>query len=209
MFVQSRWWASLVFGLFVSVGSLAQGQSWRPALGDADELYDAAEDLHDRAERFRDVQAMQVTSQLEHLSADLYQLLKRNACAAEVLPVLNATGATLEQASLLVSLSCHLRDDRKAQAELANAQRYYAETVEHIQCALQHSLPNRPVYRAPTWQAPVPSWQAPAPTWYQAPVPQPYVDPRTAPYGYEVRYQQPAPSPGKALARVLVQQILQ
>lgn len=158
MQVQSRWLGWIMFGLLISFGSLVQAQSWRSTLHDADELYDAAEDLHDRAERFRDTRTMQVTSQLEQMTTDLYQLLKRNACATDVLTVLNATGATLEEASLLVSLSCDLHDDRKARAELANAQRYFQATVERIQCALG----NPPVYRAP-----VPVLYPSAPTTYE------------------------------------------
>ena len=203
MQVQSRWLAGLVFGIIVSISSLAQAQSWKPTLRDADELYDAAEDLHDRAEHFRDGHTMQVTAQLEHLTADLYQLLKRNACATEVVATLNATGATLQEATMLVSLSCQLRGDRKTQSELANAQRYFEATVERVQCALQSSLPSRPAYHAPTWQAP-------SPTWYQAPVaPQPYYHPHAAPYGHEVHHQPPAPSIGRTLARVIVQKIVQ
>jgi hypothetical protein len=178
MQVQSRWFGWMVFGLLVCASPLAQAQSWKPTLHDADELYDAAEDLHDRAERFHDTRTMQVTCQLEHLTADLYKLLKRNACAADVLPLLNATGATLEEASMLVSLSCDLRDDRKALSELAKAQRYFQATVERIQCAMGHP----PVYRAPVLVAP-------------APVP--------VPYGYEVHhYHQPAAP--RALARVRI-----
>ena len=151
------------------------------------------EDLHDRAEHFRDGHTLHVTALLEQQTADLYQLLKRNACAAEVVTTLNATGTTLQEVTMLVSLSCQLRGDRKAQSELANAQRYFEATVERVQCALESSLPGRPAYRAPTWQAP-------APTWYQAPV---------APHGYEVHYHAPAPYVPRGLPRVLVQKIVQ
>lgn len=156
MQVHIRWFFALMLGLLLSPASLVQAQSWKPALRDADALYDAAEDLHDRAERFRDSHTLQVTYQLEQVTADLYQLLKRNACPAEVLPVLNATGATLEEASMLVSLSCQLRADRKAQSELVNAQRSFQATMERIQCALESVLPNRAVYRAPVLQVPAP-----------------------------------------------------
>ncbi len=199
MQVQSQWFTGFVFAAILSCGGFSQAQSWKPALHDADELYDAAEDLHDRAERFRDHQAMQITAELEHLTTDLYQQLKRNACATEVLATLNATGVALEQASLLVSMNCHLRDDRKAQSELANAQRYFGETVEHIQHALQSCSSSRPAYRAPT-AVPVPiPVPVPAPSWYQAPTPAPTI----VPYGYEVQYRNPAPY-GQALPRVRV-----
>lgn len=201
MHVQSRWLAGLVLGIIVSVSSLAQAQSWKPTLRDADELYDAAEDLHDRAEHFRDGHTLQITALLEQQTADLYQLLKRNACATEVVTTLNATGATLQEATMLVSLSCQLRGDRKAQSELANAQRYFEATVERVQCVLESSPPRRSTYHAPTWQAP-------APTWYQAPAaPQPYYNSHAAPYGHEVHYHPPAPSAPRGLPRVLVQKI--
>lgn len=186
MQVQRRWLVGLAFGLLLSVGSLAQAQSWKPALRDADELYDAAEDLHDRAERFRDSHTLQVTCQLEQMTADLYQLLKRNACPAEVLPAMNAVGATLEEASMLVSLSCQLRGDRKAQTELANAQRYFQATMDRVQCALESAIPNRSYYRAPVLQVPVLQPQV-----LQVPVP----------YGHEVHNHHYRPAP-QGLARV-------
>ncbi len=117
----------------------AWADSWKHALGDADELYDAAEDLHDRAQRFKDYRVMPVTENLEHMTADLYQRMKQGACAAEVVPLFNATGAVLEEAAMLVTLSCEMRGDRKSLSELDNARRYYAATAEHIQCILRTS----------------------------------------------------------------------
>ncbi len=193
MHVSGRFSVALCLSIVLCAGQFGSAQSWKPTLHDADELYDAAEDLHDRAERFNDGHTLQVTAELEHLTADLYQLLKRNGCAADVVALLNTTGAVLEQASVQVNLSCHLRTDRKAQSELANAQRYFNATAERIQCALRDSLPSRPAYHAPVWQAPVPSW-------YQLP-------PAPQPYGYEVRYLPPEPSPTRALVRVRVQSV--
>lgn len=190
MYMQSRWLVGLAFGLVFTSASIAQAHSWKSALRDADELYDAAEDLHDRAERFRDSHTLQATCQLEQLTADLYQLLKRNACPADILPVLNATAASLEEASMLVSLSCQLRSDRKAQTELANAQRYFGATVERIQCVLESVTPSRSVYRAPALRFPQPAYPA-----YPSTVPHSHGS------EHEVQNQQPA-LPFRGLARV-------
>ena len=210
MQIQGRWLFGLVIGLLSSLAAPVQAQSWKPALRDADKLYHAAETLHDRSEHFRDHHTLAVTARLEHLTEDLYQLLKHNACAAEVSATLNAAGSALELVSSQVMLSCQLREDRRAQTELANAQASFECAYEHIQCALRSAVHEQPVYRAPVWQAPSPSQYAPAPhghggsvhggSVYGVPQPQPRA---FAPYGYEVQYQHAIPQV-RGLARVRI-----
>ena len=122
----------------VANGPAAWAESWKPALHDADELYDAAEDLHDRAQRLGDPRVIPVTASLEELTARLYHQLKHNACAADVVPLMETTGAVLDEAATLVTLSCEMRSDRKSLAELKNARRYFAATHQQIHCLVHH-----------------------------------------------------------------------
>lgn len=222
-------------GLLVT-SSPVLGQNWRPALHDADELYDAAEDLHDRAERFQDPHVLPVTANLEQLTAQLYQRLKNRACANEVVPLFNATECALNDAIEVVTLSCQMRTDRKSLSEIANARKYFGCVAEHIQCALREIQPvyhartpvnqwpnGIPGYSAPQYSAPrygvpqysVPQYSAPEYSQPEYGVPQasPYPNRGVTPWSvgpnneYEVRRSSQS-SPGRALARVLISELL-
>ncbi len=159
-------WMILALTTWALLGTATvQAQNWRPALGDADEFYDAAEDLHDRAQKFNDVRVLPLTAELEILTTDLYQLLKNKACPTDVVTTLNAAAATLQQVDMLVTLSCHMSKDRKSMSELANCRKYFDLTSRHIYNALgqTHGYPHGHSHGH--------SHAVPAvPSWYQAPV---------------------------------------
>lgn len=180
----------IVSGLVVAVfcGTTAafsaeRPQSWKPAFHDADELYDAAEDLHDRSLRLRDPRVIPLTAELETLTAHLYQLLKHNACAADVVPLMQTIGTLLDEATTLITLSCEMRTDRKTLSELENARRYFAATSEHIHCILHHHGP-----------------MAGVPLPHGAAV-------HVQPSFFAQNSVEPPPRPGRSLARVRITQI--
>lgn len=207
----------LLVALSLSVtGNPALGQNWRPALHDSDELYDAAEDLHDRAERFQDPRILPVTANLEHLTAQLYQRLRNRACANEIIPLVQATESTLNDAIQLVSLSCQMRSDRKSLSEIENARRHFACMVEQIQCALrevQTLHPTHSPYHTLPFNVPqfgVPQYSRPG---HELPPASSFPNRGVAPWNiepqreYEVRRSSES-SPARTLARVLISELL-
>ncbi len=214
----------LSFVVASSCLSTVRAESWRPVLGDADEFYDAAEDLHDRAQKYSDPHSLQVFCALEQTSKNLYDHLRRNACAAEVLSLLNTSGQLLNQSTALVHSNCELRQDRKALSELDKAHAYYAKTAEHIQCVLRprshvhvQVAPSTGSYYGPygsNYNAPAQPWNGNAlpqvqpaypqdPGWLQS---SPYTNPPQYPTRYNQHQEQE--SFGKTLARVLISEVL-
>lgn len=126
------------FSITAMGDAVARAESWKPALKDANELADAAEDLHARARRLGDPRVVPVTADFEHLTRQLYYQLKHNACAADVVPLVETTGAVLSEVVARVKLSCDTHTDRKSMAELNNARRYFAATHDEIHCLVDH-----------------------------------------------------------------------
>lgn len=131
-----RWFAAgmLAVGLTVSTTTTryARAESWKPALHDADELADAAEDLHARAERLHDHQIAPTTASLEHWTRVLHQQMKACACAADIAPLLDTVSGLLNQTDALVHQSCLMQSDRKSLAELDEALCHFAEMSLHV-----------------------------------------------------------------------------
>lgn len=222
--------ATLAGGLTMERPALAE--SWKPALHDADDLHEAAEDLHDRAHRLHDANVVPLAAALEEVTESLYQGLKHQDCVAEIVPLLNQAEELLNQTSASVALSCEMRTDRKAVAQLEDARRHFLAVAERVNCTLREHAATSPArfpQSTPAWSAPAygtqysqaPAWieQPSAPgTWgnaYRAPA-QDYGTPHhqhcdAEPYYYQSSYYQPsmqAPAPTRKLPRVLISGVL-